>query len=226
MADHQDPDEVWDEYDWERFLQQQDRKTERYMELLERYSDDPQRDQIIAREMGWFHLMNKEGEAWAEHVDSLFDPEDGVEGALGDEGDEGDAGDGEGEDEDFEVHPLYKMAFTVGARVERWVEDAGEAGTLPDAAQLSTQMAVAGAKLAAGLGCDDLDELGMTIAYLKRALRALTVALEAAGRLHEDGRMLNHDHDEIRAGIFQVRDGVVELMGRHRAEWMRRFGRR
>ena len=219
MADHQDPDEVWDEYDWERFLQQQDRKTERYMELLERYSDDPQRDQIIAREMGWFHLMDKDGEEWAEHVDSLFDPDDCEEG---DEGDEA----GDLEDDAFEVHPLYKMAFTVGARVERWVEDAGESGTLPDAAQLSTQMAVAGAKLAAGLGCDDLDELGMTIAYLKRALRALTVALEAAGRLNAEGHMLGLDHDEIRAGIFQVRDGVVELMGRHREEWRRRFGRR
>ena len=40
---------VWDEYDWERFLQQQDRKTEKYMELLEKYLDDPNRDQIIAR---------------------------------------------------------------------------------------------------------------------------------------------------------------------------------
>jgi len=44
---------MWDEYDWERFLQQQDHKTEQYMQLLEKYLDDPQRDQIIAREMGW-----------------------------------------------------------------------------------------------------------------------------------------------------------------------------
>src|SRR5438309_1721123 len=31
---------MWDEYDWERFLQQQDHKTEQYMQLLEKYLDD------------------------------------------------------------------------------------------------------------------------------------------------------------------------------------------
>ena len=34
------PDRAWDEYDWERFLQQQDHKTEKYMELLEKYLDE------------------------------------------------------------------------------------------------------------------------------------------------------------------------------------------
>jgi len=61
MADDEDHEKVWDEYDWERFLQQQDRKTERYMELLEKYIDDPNRDLIIAREMGWYHLLDDEG---------------------------------------------------------------------------------------------------------------------------------------------------------------------
>jgi len=37
--DHE-PERAWDEYDWERFLQQQDYKTEKYMELLEKYLDD------------------------------------------------------------------------------------------------------------------------------------------------------------------------------------------
>ncbi len=64
---------VWDEYDWERFLQQQDRKTEKYMELLEKYLDDPNRDQIIAREMGWHHLLDEStGKDWAANLDNLF----------------------------------------------------------------------------------------------------------------------------------------------------------
>jgi hypothetical protein len=37
--------------------------------------DDPNRDQIIAREMGWYHLLDKDGEKWAENVDSLFEEE-------------------------------------------------------------------------------------------------------------------------------------------------------
>src|ERR1700744_4285877 len=102
MADHEEPDRIWDEYDWERFLQQQDRKTEKYMELLERYIDDPNRDQIIAREMGWNHLLDKDGRDWAESVDSLFQEE------LETDDEEGEGDDDKDEAEDgFEVHPLY-----------------------------------------------------------------------------------------------------------------------
>ncbi len=64
---------AWDEYDWERFLQQQDHKTEKYMELLEKYLDHPQRDQIIAREMGWTQLVNSDD--WSDEVDALLGDE-------------------------------------------------------------------------------------------------------------------------------------------------------
>src|SRR5438874_3906841 len=63
---------IWDEYDWERFLQQQDQKTEKYMELLEKYIDDPQRDEIVAREMGWCHLNEDSGDDWSEEADPLL----------------------------------------------------------------------------------------------------------------------------------------------------------
>ena len=72
MAEH-DSERAWDEYDWERFLQQQDQKTEKYMELLEKYIDDPQRDEIVAREMGWCHLNEESGEDWNEEGDSFLD---------------------------------------------------------------------------------------------------------------------------------------------------------
>ena len=65
-----EPDQTWDEYDWERFLQQQDHKTEKYMELLEKYLDDPQRDQIIAREMGWTQSLSQN--EWSDEVDALL----------------------------------------------------------------------------------------------------------------------------------------------------------
>src|SRR6185295_10490560 len=65
-----EPDRVWDEYEWERFLQQQDHKTEKYMELLEKYLDHPQRDQIIAREMGWTQLLTSDD--WSDEVDALL----------------------------------------------------------------------------------------------------------------------------------------------------------
>src|SRR4051794_5944622 len=127
MPNDDQPEKVWDEHDWERFLQQQDRKTEKYMELLERFIDDPNRDQIIAREMGWHHLLDKEGQDWAENVDSRF-VEEATSGAL-------DAG-GEGDDDEpaslgsgafgFEVHPLYRSAFTLAGWVDEMFEEGGE----------------------------------------------------------------------------------------------------
>src|SRR5712671_2939838 len=109
MADSNEPDKVWDEYDWERFLQQQDRKTEKYMELLERYIDDPNRDQIIAREMGWNHLLDKDGREWVENVDSLFDEELEAEAEAAESGDDKATEAEEG----FEVHPLYQASFAL-----------------------------------------------------------------------------------------------------------------
>src|SRR6201990_1973068 len=120
MPKPDEPDKIWDEYDWERFLQQQDRKTEKYMELLERYIDDPNRDQIIAREMGWYHLLDKDGEKWAEDVDFRFE-ELQEEDDENEEEEEGpDAEDG------FEVHPLYKASFALTVWIDQLFDELGE----------------------------------------------------------------------------------------------------
>src|SRR4029453_11523854 len=107
MADDSQPenDKVWDEYDWERFLHKQNRKREGNMELLEKYIDHPDRDQIIAREMGWTHLLNEDGERWAEEVEEMFEEE--MSDSEGDD-DEGDEDEDAAEGENYEVHPLYQ----------------------------------------------------------------------------------------------------------------------
>src|SRR5438034_9632785 len=102
--DHES-ERAWDEYDWERFLQQQDHKTEKYMELLEKYLDDPQRDQIIAREMGWTQLLNAND--WSDEVDALLSEESG----LSPENDLQPNEDGASSVDGFEDHSLYRAAF-------------------------------------------------------------------------------------------------------------------
>jgi len=219
MRDNDEPEEIWDEYDWERFLQQQDRKTEQYMELLERYMDDPNRDQIIAREMGWYHLLDRDGEKWAENVDSLFEEElqAAEEEALA-------AGaDGVPEEEGFEVHPLYRASFALTVSIDQLFEGHEEAQSAPAAVKLSTQAAIASAKLAAALSDDDVDEIGMTIAYLKRALKAIITALEAAMQLRRESRIDADQFSTLNQRLFHIRDGIIELMGQFRAEFRRRF---
>jgi hypothetical protein len=214
MADHEEPEKIWDEYDWERFLQQQDRKTEKYMELLERYIDDPNRDQIIAREMGWYHLLDKDGERWVENVDSMFDDEAENEEAIETE---------EDAEEGFEVHPLYKASFALTVWIDQLFEELGEAQNQPAAVKLSTQAAIASAKLAAALSDDDVDEIGMTIAYLKRALKAIMTAMDAAVLLRKEIGLDGERFGTLNQRLFQIRDGIIELMGDYRAEWRRRL---
>lgn len=220
MPDHNEPEKVWDEYDWERFLQQQDRKTERYMELLEKYIDDPDRDQIIAKEMGWSHLIQNDEPDWAE---STFDPfEDDDDDDLEDEDpDEQD----EEEAESFELHPLYQASFALTVWIDQLFEELGDVQNLPSAVKLATNSAIASAKLAAALSDDDIDELGMTIAYLKRALKAITTAIDASLQFGQDAKLDNEKKTQMHSRLFQVRDGIIELMGEYRNEWRRRFGK-
>lgn len=217
MAEDEEPEQIWDEYDWERFLQQQDRKTEKYMELLERYIDDPNRDQIIAREMGWFHLLDKDGVKWAENVDSLFDEEVETDDEDDDADEDEEAGEG------FEVHPLYKASFALTVWIDQLFEELGDGQNLPAAVKLSTHAQIASSKLAAALSDDDVDEIGMTIAYLKRALKAIMTAIEASVQLKKDIRMDGERFGLLNQRLFQIRDGIIQLMGEYRAEWRRRF---
>ncbi len=219
MPEPEEPEKTWDEYDWERFLQQQDRKTEKYMELLERYMDHPNRDQIIAREMGWYHLLDKDGEKWAENVDLRFDEE--IQAAEAEAGN----GEGDGDEEGFEVHPLYKASFALTVWIDQLFEDLGDVQNQSAAVKLSTQAAIASAKLAAALSDDDIDEIGMTLAYLKRALKAIMNALDAAVQLRKDADLPADRFAMLNQRLFQIRDGIIQLMGEFRGEWRRRFGK-
>ena len=259
MAEHHfesggSEERVWDEYDWERFLQQQDRKTEKYMELLEKYLDDPNRDQIIAREMGWHHLLDENGKDWTADLDVLFTSSEGrsakdangeedesededefEDDELEDDEEDFDVEDDEDEDEDgdeegkpvsrHDNHPLYQAASALAVYVDGMFDEHDPIAQHPAVVRLMTSSTLANVKLAAALSDDDVDEIGMTIAYLKRALKAVTNALDASAQCQQE-QLLDHEGvQDLRGRIFQVRDGIISLMGHHRGEWRRRYGR-
>jgi hypothetical protein len=210
---------VWDEFEWERFLQEQDEKTEKYMELMEKYIDDPRRDEIIAREMGWPEMLDTKDQA--EEIDALanedWESEDD-EWSIGDEalptlG-------------SFEDHALYKAAFALTIWIDQLFDDHPSLQNEPAAIKLATHSAMASAKLAAALSDDDADEIGMTIAYLKRALKATATSMEGAAQLFAQKQITPSQHQALEQRLFQVRDGIINLMGAYRGEWRRRFGPR
>ena len=206
---------VWDEYDWERFLQEQDQKTEKYMQLVETYLDDPQRDEIIAREMGWTQLL--EAKDWSAEVDALFERDPGADDDLDQDGMESTA-------ETFQEHGLYQAAFALTIWIDQLFDQTPLLQNEPAAIKLATHSALASAKLAAALSGDDVDEIGMTIAYLKRALKAITISMNAAAQLLSEKLITGTQHSILQQRLFQVRDGIITLMGEYRAEWRRRFG--
>jgi hypothetical protein len=210
-----EPEGIWDEYDWERFLQQQDQRTEKYMELLEKYIDDPNRDEIIAREMGWTNTSGAED--WSAEVDALLDEDWRVEGDDA-------VAESEKPNETFEDHVLYRAAFALTVWIDKLFDQNAALQNEPAAIKLATHAALASAKLAAALSDDDVDELGMTIAYLKRALKAITVSLDSAAKLLSEKLIAARQYSVLQQRLFQVRDGIITLMGEYRGEWRRRFG--
>jgi hypothetical protein len=211
-----EPERMWDEYDWERFLQQQDGKTEKYMQLLETYLDDPRRDEIIAREMGWTQLLDEKD--WSAEVDALLD-------GTATEEEESDVDNTAACGETFQEHNLYRAAFDLTLWIDQLFDQNATLQNEPAAVKLATHAALASAKLAAALSGDHLDEIGMTIAYLKRALKAITTSMNAAAQLRKAAGLVSRsEYLVLQQRLFEVRDGIVSLMGEYRGEWRRRFG--
>ena len=180
------------------------------MELLEKYLDDPNRDQIIAREMGWTQLL--EGKDWTQEVDALLE-EDGAEERAE-------------PPDSFEEHSLYRAAFALTVWIDQMFDADATLQNEPSAVKLATHAALASAKLAAALSGEDVDEIGMTIAYLKRALKAITLSIDGAAALLRERRISVAQHAVLLQRLFQVRDGIITLIGEYRGEWRRRFGSR
>jgi len=206
--------ELWDEYQWERFLQQQDRKTEQYFQLFEKYQDHPERDEIIAREMGWNHSDDDDDEEESDWVDEEEDA--GEDGESDDEEDE--------EFDELQQSEVYMQSMELNRRVFKMVEERDALKDHPVAVELATRVAICGAKLAAALCGDDFSEVGMTIAYLKRSLKAANDALGAASRLRQAGLIDVEDLGRINELLFPIRERIVDMMGEFREELRRRRG--
>lgn len=217
MADDDfDTPEIWDEYQWERFLQQQDQNTEKYFGLLEKYIDHPERDQLIAREMGWEAFDEERESAWDEAAENLCEEEMQLAQVDDDTG--------EGEFEEFTQSPIYQDTLKLHTWINTWFDRDTTLKDHPEAIRLATRSAVCGAKLAAALCGDEYTELGMTIAYLKRGLKAANDALEAGARLTADKKMTPRQRVVLNRYLFKVRNRIVDLMSEYRKEWRKRYG--
>jgi hypothetical protein len=268
--DNFDPNNSWDEYRWERYLREHDARTDQYIQLLEDHLEDPNREEIIAQEMGWYHLLEShsslDGQARAslffEEIEQLLEAQDdddedeqdyleemssapppfgdsdqflGMSPLFGSDdedadfsaedyfADDDDAEDLEDDDDEFSTHPLCDLAATYQAWLERMFMEEPELMRNPRAIRLAAYSAVCCAKLSAALNGDELDDLGMTIAYLKRGLKAINTALAAYFELRRERILPRKRLADLYVRIFKIRDGIIEVTGYYRQEWMRRI---
>src|SRR5260370_42590193 len=127
------------------------------MGLRERDIDDPQRDEIIAREMGWTQVVG-DGD-WSAEVDALLDEDWRLQN------DESSSQAEQKLTERFEDHILYRAAFGLTVWIDKLFDQNTSLQNEPAAIKLATHAALATTKLAAALSDHDVAQLVITIAY-------------------------------------------------------------
>ena len=216
----------WDEQRWEAFLREGDRHTDEYMALFDMFGDEPNGHNIIAGAMGWEHLKTHCGQPPSEERCANCDERDACPfhaadkeypvghavsfdtpeiDALFDEDAAPVAGD------DVMEHPLVREAADVAFEAYQLLGDSSPKHIAEPAGRLRRHLTASCGQLAAGLGDDefDLDVLGLSIAYLKRAHKALCLALGALSELRQGLPEQSGSLSALRGRIEALRDRVA-----------------
>lgn len=213
-----------DEFQAERFLKECDERTDRYLELLEKYQDDPDRDRLVAREMGWTHILEAmDAEETGEGAPSA-EEESGEESwteSTGDQGREEPGGSDpfSGQHE----HPVARRAHDL---VRRLIDDQKERGLLQGEREETAEDRMVGAamsasaKLAGALNRLEEDEPpfepGLTVAWLKRALMFQHEAIAGADAALRDFPERGGWLRAVRNELMMVRQETLNLMEHYR----------
>jgi hypothetical protein len=210
-----------DEFEWEKFLKDSDKRTDKYMELLEKYGDHPDSERLIAREMGWTWLeealeaeargaLPLQGEVPDEEDLEPLEPNPETEGVdwVRDEG-------------GYVHHPLTVRARDTAMEMWHHCKDRGllEENGDDDLQEMLFQAQTTGAKLAGalnGLAYHSVQEGGFIVALLKRALTYLNNSLAAADRVEAKNLLPPDRLKAWRQAWFEIREEMLALMQRFR----------
>ena len=226
-----DPEAEWDEHDYERFMKECDARTDKYMELQEKYGDSDEAEAKIAKEMGWdredpplpegcgaagededermsVEEMNRICEEAAN--EPLPEPEPHREGIDWIRTDSGDI-----------RHPLQHRCFESAMKVWHECDKLGlKESEDDDLEQFVFGFQTTGAKLAGALnsiarGCGPRDG-AFTVAYLKRALDHLHRAQTGLETVALKKLLPKNTVAWARKELFGIREGILKLMDEFR----------
>jgi hypothetical protein len=218
-----DDDKPLDEFGYEKFMRESDARTDKYMELLEKYEGHPDQEKIVAREMGWEWLE----EALEADERGALPPREKMEAP---ELKPNPATEGVDwvRDEDGHIHhPLTKHAFESAMSMWHFCDDRGLLGENGDVdlAKMIFQFQTAGAKIAGALDSLAYDyeqsrEGGFIVAALKRALNYLHASIAAAEKMAEKKLIDSERLNTFRSDLFDTREEILTLMQRFRSKPM------
>jgi predicted nuclease with RNAse H fold len=219
-----DDDAPMDEFEWEKFMKESDARTDKMMELYEKYDgvDPEERERLIAREMGWEHIEEyldakangelPETSEWEiPDMDELPDPQpdplkEGIDWVLDDMG--------------HPVHPLYLKCFNLTSKFR---DDCKQSGALDEKNEnplndliFSAHMVTA--KLAGALNSIwmDHEDGGFIVACLKRSLKYFNEAMQHIQTVRNKQSISSDLLTAFHEGLCAVREEILRLMNQYR----------
>lgn len=205
---------VWNEFDWERYLRQQDEGVLRYLAFYEQLRTHPERLDEAAKLMGW-----GVGD-WTS--DSVL--------AEDDEDDDDDEAAEVDMDEDEEPYTLHKNPIFVATRAlflslkRAWEQLADTPEKVPQRLALSYYAALLRTEDQAMQAVSALDfgDYAMAISLFKRALRDLNATFAALPpEAAEISGGLAHYRAQAMPRLFDLREVWLRVMGECRQELAR-----
>jgi hypothetical protein len=219
------PEEPWDEHDYEKFLKESDARTDKYMELLDKYGHSEEAEARIAKEMGWDRAEDENPDEENEERMSIEEMNAICEAAANAPPPEPDP-EREGIDwvRDERGEPCHPLQHRCSESALRLSKQAGELGLdeLQDAdlEQFLFELQTTGVKLAGALDGrargEGSPDAAFTVAYLKRALDHLhksQAGLEATALRQVLPESMVA---EARKELFELREGILRLMDEFR----------
>jgi hypothetical protein len=218
-----DPEAEWDEHDFEKLMKESDARTDKYMELLDKYGDSEAAEEKIAKEMGWLkeqtpeeteeenrriEEMNRACEEAANEPPPVPEPHrEGIDWIRTEDGDI--------------RHPLQHRCFESAMKLWHETDELGlDKSDDANLHQFIFEFQTCAVKLAGALDGIAEDrgtaDPAFTVACLKRALDHLhksQAGLEAVTpkKLLPEKIIL-----DARTELFEIREGILKLMNEFR----------
>jgi hypothetical protein len=218
-----DPEAEWDEHDYEKLMKESDARTDKYIELLEKYGDSDEAEEKIAKEMGWLKEQTEaEAEAESKRIEEM---NRACEEALNEPPDEPDPH-REGIDwirtKDGDLrHPLQHRCFVSAMKFWQQSDALGfENSDDDDLHHFIFEFQTTGAKLAGALsGIAEgrgFTDAAFTVACLKRALDHLHKSQAGLEAVAPKKLLPEKMIAAARKELFEIREGILNLMDEFR----------